>query len=97
VRGRCEVDGACLHPTNFERRASCSFDILIQWKGDEKLRQDADHCKLLFVYYSGAADISAGDFLVAAPPCKKNTPGPSLGVGHIQNTNGAEASSWIKD
>lgn len=81
----------------FKAGASCSFDILIQWKGGKKLGQDADHSKLLFVYENGATDISAEDFLVAAAPCKKNAPGPFIGVGHIQNTSGADGGGWIKD
>jgi hypothetical protein len=85
----------------FRAGASCSFDILIQWKGPKKLGQDMDYSKLLFVYGDPndltEEDLRADDFLVAAAPCKKGAPEPFLGVGHIQNTSGAEGGGWIKN
>jgi hypothetical protein len=110
--GACDSSGcadkfpaAGLRPTDIEIArnkfkvgpSGCDFDILIQWKGKNKLGQDADHSKLLLVYDDANQDIDPSDFTVASDSCKRNRPGVFIGVGHVQNTSGGEGSGWIKD
>jgi len=76
--------------------SGCSFDVLIEWKGRDKLGQAAEHSKLLFVYDDASQNIDWTDFMVASDACKKSG-ALFMGVGHVQNIYGPEGSGWIKD
>jgi hypothetical protein len=74
----------------------CSFDVLIEWKGEDKLGQAAEHSKLLFVYDDAKKNIGFSDFILASDACR-NSGDLYMGVAHIQNTDGSEGGGWIKD
>jgi hypothetical protein len=111
VGDACNADGcadtfpaAGLEPTDISigrdkfraGSSSCTFDILIQWKGKDKLGQDVDWSKLLLVYDDANEDIDSADFMLPSDACKK-AGALFMGVGHIQNTYGPQGGGWIKD
>jgi hypothetical protein len=78
----------------FQADGAGSFDILIQWKGKEKLGPDVDWSKLLIVYDDGNKDISADDFLMVSHRPERHG-GPFIGVGRVKGIDGDD-SAWIK-
>jgi hypothetical protein len=87
-----KIDGDAFQPGDGAGR----FDIRLRWAGDEKLGQDGDWSKLLFVYDDANTDISAEDFLVVSKRAKSKA-GPFIAVGRIKNTHGHSDNGWIKD
>jgi hypothetical protein len=109
--GQCDA-GICadkfpaagLEPSNiaigtnrFRVPGGCAFDILIEWKGQQRMGRDSDHSKLLLVYDDATQSITKSDFLIASDVCPDNVNVPIYGAAHVQTPNGGGGAGWIKD